>query len=174
MMQERKANYSSGFTMLTVGLIILAGSIFLFIQARDLGAVAGVTAILGVIVSAFLFGGLFVVHPNQYKALQLFGSYVGTAKDTGLQWANPFYASTRVSVRVRNFETGKLKVNDASGIPIEIAAVGMVDQALERLKDLDVIELDEERKATMVSNLLVVLCSDRPVQPVVNAGSLYQ
>jgi len=231
--------------------------------------------------------GLFVVNPNEYKVPQLFGKYAGTAKTTGLKWANPFYTKVKISVRVRNFETGKLKVNDASGNPIEIAtvvvwkvvdtaealfnvddfedfvhvqseaalrtmatgypydahqegvqslsgnsaeisdklrvevqerleragvevlearishlayaseiaaamlqrqqasavvaartqivegAVGMVELALHKLSEKHVIELDEDKKATMVSNLLVVLCGDRAPTPVVNAGSVY-
>jgi regulator of protease activity HflC (stomatin/prohibitin superfamily) len=220
--------------------------------------------------------------------LQLFGKYVGTVKAPGLRWANPFYSKHKISLRVRNFETGKLKVNDANSNPIEIGcvvvwkvvdtaeamfevddyvnyvhvqseaavrnlatdypydahdhgdvalsshtsqiseqlkgevqarlekagveviearishlayspeiahamlqrqqasavvaartkivegAVGMVDLALDYLSKRDIIELDEERKAAMVSNLLVVLCSDRGTQPVVNTGSIYQ
>ena len=220
--------------------------------------------------------------------LQLFGSYAGTAKNPGLRWANPFYMKHKISLRVRNFETGKLKVNDSTGNPIEIGcvvvwkvvdtaeamfevddyvnyvhvqseaalrnlatdypydahehgdvalsshtsqiseqlkvevqdrlekagvqviesrishlayspeiahamlqrqqatavvaartkivegAVGMVELALDYLSQKEVIELDEERKATMVSNLLTVLCSDRGTQPVVNTGTMYQ
>jgi len=236
-----------------------------------------------------IFGaiGLFMVHPNEAKVLQLFGRYVGTSKEPGLRWANPLYAKRAVSLRVRNFESGKLKVNDSSGSPIEIAtivvwrvvdsaeavfevddyeefvtiqseaalrnlatsypyeaavegekslrgdpinvaealkkeiqarlqeagveviearishlayapeiasamlrrqqasaiiaareqivagAVGMVQMALEQLERDGVVELDEERKAAMVSNLLVVLCADNEAQPVVNTGSLY-
>jgi regulator of protease activity HflC (stomatin/prohibitin superfamily) len=228
-----------------------------------------------------------MVHPNEAKVLQLFGKYVGTAYEPGLKWANPFYMKTAVSVRVRNFESGKLKVNDSRGSPIEIAAVvvwkvhdtaealfevddyeefvqiqsesalrnltttypyephegegvalrshpgeiaqalraeiqdrleqagvtviearishlayspeianamlrrqqasaiiaarkqlvagavGMVDMALEELRKGNIVELDEERKAAMVSNLLVVLCGEESAQPVVNTGSLY-
>ncbi len=71
----------------------------------------------------FLMFGLFMVHPNEAKVLQLFGSYQGSVYDTGLRWANPFLSKRRVSVRTRNFETGKLKVNDNAGNPIEIGAV---------------------------------------------------
>jgi len=231
--------------------------------------------------------GLFMVNPNEAKVLQLFGRYVGTSKESGLRWANPLYAKRSVSLRVRNFESGKLKVNDSSGSPIEIAtivvwrvvdsaeavfevddyeefvtiqseaalrnlatsypyeaavegekslrgdpinvaealkqeiqarlqeagveviearishpayapeiasamlrrqqasaiiaareqivagAVGMVQMALDQLERDAVVELDEERKAAMVSNLLVVLCADSHPQPVVNTGSLY-
>ena len=74
-------------------------------------------------VLVFLTFGLFMVHPNEAKVLQLFGSYRGSVYDTGLRWANPFLSKRRVSVRTRNFETGKLKVNDNAGNPIEIGAV---------------------------------------------------
>lgn len=205
--------------------------------------------------------GLFMVQPNQGVVPQLFGSYTGTTKVPGLRWANPFLSKRHVSLRVRNFETTHLQVNDRDGNPIEIAAVvvwrvvdtaypydsheedimslrgptrkvaarlkeeiherlpvagvevsearishlayapeiaaamlqrqqasaiiaarrkfvegavGMVEMALEMLSRKHVIELDEERKAAMVSNLLVVLCGERAAQPVVNAGTIYQ
>jgi regulator of protease activity HflC (stomatin/prohibitin superfamily) len=237
---------------------------------------------------AFLWFGFFVVQPNHAQVLQLFGRYVGSAKEAGLWWANPLYTKRRLSLRVRNFETEKLKVNDHGSNPIVIAAVvvwqvvdtaeamfevddydnyvhvqsesalrglanqypydaheegqralashtaevaetlkneiqerlskagvrvlearishlsyapeiasamlrrqqagaiiaarrqivdgavGMVEQALEQLSAKHVVVLDEERKAAMVSNLLVVLCSEQATQPVVNAGTLYQ
>lgn len=245
-----------------------------------LGAVLGIGGALGL-------GGLYMVEPNQAAVLSLFGQYVGTVKQSGLRWNNPFYAKKKVSLRVRNFESGKLKVNELDGSPIEIAAVivwqvvdaseavynvddyesfvhiqseaalramatrypydqhedgqialrshaaevsqhlqeelserladagvqvldarishlayapeiaqamlqrqqanaiiaartrivagavGMVEMALAELQKNGVVQLDEERKAQMVSNLLVVLCSERSTQPVVNAGSLY-
>ena len=232
--------------------------------------------------------GFFVVNPNEGRVMQLFGDYKGTVKTAGLRWANPFYTKRHISLRVRNFESGRLKVNDNDGNPIEIAAVvvwrvvdtaeavfevdnyenyvkvqteaavrnlatrytydsheehqtslrgstaavakdlqheiqerlakagvnviearlshlayapeiaaamlrrqqagaiiaarqkivegavGMVDMALARLAESNQVQLDEERKAAMVSNLLVVLCSDRDAQPVVNTGTLYQ
>lgn len=244
-----------------------------------LGLLLGIIALLGLI-------GLFTVAPNQAKVLQLFGSYKGTVKETGLRWANPFYTKHKVSLRVRNFESEKLKVNDHSGNPIQIAAivvwkvidtaeamfhvenyenfvrvqteaalrnlatrypydtheedaislrgntaevaehlkteiqdrltqagvlviearishlayapeiagvmlqrqqasaviaarskivegaVGMVEMALEMLSKNNIVELDNERKAAMVSNLLVVLCGDRGTQPTVNAGTV--
>ncbi|WP_297834761.1 SPFH domain-containing protein [Thermomonas sp.] len=231
--------------------------------------------------------GLYKVEPNQAAVLSLFGKYVGTVKHDGLRWNNPFFAKKKVSLRVRNFESGKLKVNELEGSPIEIAsvivwqvmdsaeavynvddyesfvhiqsesalramatsypydqhedgqlslrshaaeisqhlkeelqerltdagvevidarishlayapeiaqamlqrqqanaiiaartrivagAVGMVEMALSELKKNAVVELDEERKAQMVSNLLVVLCGERATQPIVNTGSLY-
>ncbi|MGE7138380.1 SPFH domain-containing protein [Luteibacter sp. NPDC031894] len=236
---------------------------------------------------AFLAKGFFQVQPNQGQVMQLFGKYAGTERRAGLRWTNPFYSRRPVSLRVRNFESSRLKVNDNDGNPIEIAAivvwqvvdtaeavfcvddyenfvqiqsesalrqmaqsyaydahddskislrshgeevnnhlrqeiearlqkagvqvvesrishlayaqeiaqamlqrqqasaivaarerivegaVGMVALALDQLRAQGVVELDEERKAAMVSNLLVVLCGDRATQPVVNAGSLY-
>ncbi len=254
--------------------------------AGQLGPVLGWT--FGFLLLAFLWFGFFVVQPNHAQVLQLFGRYVGSAKDAGLWWANPLYTKRRLSLRVRNFETEKLKVNDHGSNPIVIAAVvvwqvvdtaeaifevddydnyvhvqsesalrglanqypydaheegqralashtaevaetlkneiqerltkagvrvlearishlsyapeiasamlrrqqagaiiaarrqivdgavGMVEQALEQLSAKHVVVLDEERKAAMVSNLLVVLCSEQATQPVVNAGTLYQ
>ena len=245
---------------------------------------AGVALLLVLLVCMF---GFFMIHPNEARVLQLFGNYVGTARDAGLRWANPFYTNRKVSVRVRNFETGKLKVNDVRGNPIEIAAVvvwavvdtaeavfrvdnyedflhvqsesalrnlasgyaydsyqederclvghtvevseklkveiqerlseagleviearishlaysseiaaamlqrqqasavvaarqkivegavGMVEMALDMLSARGVVDLDDQKRASMVSNLLVVLCSDRHTQPVVNTGTLY-
>jgi len=243
--------------------------------------------VLVVAAAVFILAGMYTIQPNQAAVLSLFGKYVGTVKDNGLRWNNPFYAKRRVSQRVRNFESGKLKVNELDGSPIEIAAVivwqvvdaseavynvddyesfvhiqsesalramatsypydqhedgqlalrshaseisqhlknelaerladagvqvidarishlayaaeiaqamlqrqqanaviaartrivagavGMVEMALAELQKNGVVELDEERKAHMVSNLLTVLCSDRGTQPIVNAGSLY-
>jgi regulator of protease activity HflC (stomatin/prohibitin superfamily) len=245
-----------------------------------------VAVLLGVI-AAFCLVGLYMVEPNQAAVLSLFGKYVGTVKHDGLRWNNPFYSKRKVSLRVRNFESGKLKVNELDGSPIEIAAVivwqvvdsaeavynvdeyesfvhiqsesalrgmatsypydqheegqlalrshaleisqhlkqeladrladagvavldarishlayapeiahamlqrqqanaviaartrivagavGMVEMALAELEKTGTVKLDEERRAHMVSNLLVVLCSERGTQPVVNAGSLY-
>jgi regulator of protease activity HflC (stomatin/prohibitin superfamily) len=288
MIREIKRDAASGLVWLIGLLAVSGGNVWWFVQmARTenvLGAVAaGVTAL----VVFTLWFGLFIVNPNQAKVLQLFGSYAGTVHEPGLRWANPFYTKRKISVRVRNFETTKLKVNDKRGTPIEIAAVvvwkvvdtaealfevdeyqdyihvqsesavrgmaidypydtytegeisltghlgeiadrlqkeiqdrlekagirvlearithlayapeiagpmlqrqqataiiaarqkivegavGMVEMALEMLSQKNIVRLDEERKAAMVSNLLVVLCSDRAATPVVNAGSLY-
>jgi hypothetical protein len=244
-------------------------------------------AIIVLAVLLFLCGGFFIVQPNQTAVLQFFGKFVGVERNSGLRWANPFYTKKTVTLRVRNFESSKLKVNDAEGSPIEIAAVvvwqvhdaaeavfnvdnyedfvrvqsesavrqmatsypydlqdehkialrshskeindhlkqeiqdrleragvtvlearvshlayapeiaqamlqrqqaaaiisartrivegavTIVHMALERLAEKGVVELDEERKAAMVSNLLVVLCGERGAQPVVNTGTLY-
>ncbi len=246
------------------------------------------TAVLIIAFDLFLTKGLFTVAPNQAQVLQLFGRYSGSVRKAGLHWANPFFSKYKVSLRVRNFETARLKVNDREGNPIEIAAVvvwkvvdsaealfevdnyenyvhvqsesavrnlatgypydahvedtislrgntdvvagqlkreiedrvakagvdvlearishlayapeiatamlqrqqasaiiaarqkivegavGMVEMALELLSVKGVVILDEERKAQMVSNLLVVLCGERSTQPVINTGTIYQ
>ena len=255
-------------------------------QPQSVPAILGwVFALLVVVVG---WKGLFIVNPNEAKVLQLFGKYAGTAKEQGLWWANPFYTKRKISLRVRNFETPKMKVNDLRSNPIEIAAivvwqvvetaeamfevdnydnyvhvqsesalrslathypydahaegekalsvhtdeiveqikaeiqgrlekagvkvlearishlayspeiaqvmlrrqqanaiiaarqrivegaVGMVDMALDMLSKKNIVKLDEERKAAMESNLLVVLCAEQPTQPVLNTGTLYQ
>lgn len=270
-------------------LALLAGMIaivLLFIAGLRAGPALIVLG-LSFTTLGFCLLGLYMVEPNQAAVLSLFGRYVGTVKDTGLRWNNPFFAKRKVSLRVRNFESGKLKVNELEGSPIEIAsvivwkvvdsaeavfnvddyesfvhiqsesalramassypyephndgdialrshaaevskhlteeiqarleqagvevlearishlaysaeiaqamlqrqqanaviaartrivegAVGMVEMALDKLAERKVVELDDERRAAMVSNLLVVLCGDRGPQPVLNAGSLY-
>jgi len=284
-MNEVVKRYPNGIVALILGLVLLAGSVWLFIGVE--GGADVFLAILVMLVGFFSVAGVFAVNPNEARVLQLFGKYVGTGKDPGLRWANPFYTKSKISTRIRNFETGKLKVNDNTGNPVEIAAVvvwkvidtaeakfnvddyvnfvhvqseaalrnmatgyayvahedgekslsghtaeiseelkqevhdrlakagvnvletrishlayapeiaaamlqrqqasavvaarqkivegavGMVESALEKLSSQHIIELDEERKAAMVSNLLVVLCSDRHTQPVINTGSLY-
>lgn len=273
-------------------LLILAGWLFFTGVQKD--PVTGVPDVLRLLsgialffVTLFCMTGLYTVQPNQAAVLSLFGKYIGTVKDNGLRWNNPFYAKKKISLRVRNFESGKLKVNELDGSPIEIAsvivwqvvdaseavynvddyenfvhiqsesalramatsypydqheegqlalrshateisqhlkdelaerlanagvevidarishlayapeiaqamlqrqqanaviaartrivagAVGMVEMALAELQKNGVVNLDEERKAQMVSNLLVVLCGERGTQPIVNTGSLY-
>jgi regulator of protease activity HflC (stomatin/prohibitin superfamily) len=289
MIREREFHGRSGFGALFVFLLLIFGSIALLIFAINRVMVPLIVlAPLVLLASVVGLCGLFMVNPNQAKVLQLFGDYVGTSRRAGLRWANPFYSKKGVSVRTRNFETGKLKVNDNSGNPIEIAAVvvwrvvdtaealfnvddyinfvqvqsesalrnlathygyvadregemalsshtpevsvqlrteiqerlvqagvevlearishlayspeiaaamlqrqqasavvaarskivegavGMVEHALQMLSEKGILELDDERRVAMVSNLLVVLCGDRHAQPVVNAGSLYQ
>jgi regulator of protease activity HflC (stomatin/prohibitin superfamily) len=275
--------------MLAVFLVLIALAVGGIVRAARADDVF-VAVVCVVVILAGLLGlaGLFTVAPNEGRVLQLFGAYRGTAKEEGLRWANPFYSKKRISLRVRNFESAHLKVNDTDGNPIEIAsivvwrvvdtaeavfevddyehyvrvqtesavrnlathypydahveghislrgstdvvagklkgeiqdrlakagveviearishlayaqeiaaamlrrqqagaiiaarqkivegAVGMVEMALEMLSRSDKVHLDEERKAAMVSNLLVVLCADREAQPVVNTGTLYQ
>ncbi len=253
-----------------------------------LATVLVITFIVIPVLWLLLLKGFFMVGPNEAKVLQLFGSYVGTAKEPGLRWTNPFFKKTKISLRVRNFESAQLKVNDRDGNPVEIAAVvvwrvvetaeaffevddyqnyvkvqseaalrnaatsypydsheehvpslrgstsvvaehlkkevqgrldkagvevlearfshmayaqeiaaamlqrqqagaiiaarklivegavGMVEMALEQLSHKGIVNLDEERKAAMVSNLLVVLCGEKNVQPIVNTGTIHQ
>jgi regulator of protease activity HflC (stomatin/prohibitin superfamily) len=289
MIRERQRTAISGWVMLPILLVLAAGAVrFLFLALQAKTIVGVLAAVLLEVATVICFGGFFVVNPNEGRVLQLFGAYRGTVREPGLRWASPFYTKKHVSLRVRNFESGKLKVNDFDGNPVEIAAVvvwrvvdtaeavfevdnfenyvkvqtesairnlatrypydthedekvslrgntaavaadlkheiqdrlakagveviearisplayapeiaavmlrrqqaaaiiaartrivegavGMVDMALERLSKSSHVQLDEERKAAMVSNLLVVLCSDREAQPVVNTGTLYQ
>jgi len=284
-MQRRGTNGLMVLFILIVAVILLG---LAFVGAvRDEAPVRIVGMVIAFVVWAILLGGFKIVQPNTGKVLQFFGRYVGTLKDAGLWWLNPFYTGKTISLRVRNFETAKLKVNDNQSNPIEIGAVvvwqvvdtaeamfevddyeeyvhvqseaalrglanqypydaheegqisltgntadvaeklkgeiqdrlakagvrvlearishlayapeiasamlrrqqasaiiaarqkivdgavGMVESALEQLSAKRIIQLDEERKAAMVSNLLVVLCSEQGTQPVVNAGSLY-
>jgi regulator of protease activity HflC (stomatin/prohibitin superfamily) len=285
MNQEVEASTGSGYVLLVVLLVAQIASIVGAVFLPPLFKVVVILLGVGVFVC---WWGFYLVNPNQGKVLQLFGRYVGTDRNTGLRWANPFYSKQAVSLRVRNFESGRLKVNDANGNPIEIAAiivwrvvdtaeavfevdnyenyvtiqsesalrnlatsypyehdkederlslrsdsnaiakkllkevqdrlqkagvevmetrlshlayspeiaqamlqrqqasavlaarriivegaVGMVSDALVQLSELGVVEMDGERKAAMVSNLLVVLCGDQRAQPVINAGTIY-
>jgi regulator of protease activity HflC (stomatin/prohibitin superfamily) len=289
MAEEREIRGVSGWGMVALLVAAAAGLVATFIYGvvRENPAIA-VPAVLAAAFAGFLAFGLTVVNPNQSRVITLFGVYKGSIKTPGFWWVNPLTQRRKLSLRIRNFESGKLKVNDRDGNPIEIAAVvvwrvtetfeasfnvddyenfvhvqseaavrvlatsypydapedegislrhsvgevtdrlrhevqdrlakagidvlearishlayapeiagamlrrqqagavvaarqkivegavGMVEQALHELDRRQVVELDPERKAAMVSNLLVVLCSDRTVEPVVNAGTLYQ
>ena len=124
MIREAKASTLSGIVMI-LGLLVLS----VFTGWQLVGAVSREAVVpivawgLGAALVLLLWFGFFVVQPNHAQVLQLFGRYVGTEKVPGLWWANPLYTKRRVSLRVRNFETGKLKVNDHNSNPIEIAAV---------------------------------------------------
>jgi len=272
-------------------LLLLAATAFMVAAFINAARTQQLPRLIGLMLAfpllVLCWKGLLVVQPNQGKALLLFGRYSGTVRAAGLWWVNPFYTARAVSLRVRNFETTKLKVNDHNSNPIEIGAVvvwqvtdtaealfevdnfedyvkvqsesalrglanqypydaheagqmslsvnttevadklkgeiqerlakagvrvlearishlayapeiagvmlrrqqanaviaarqkivdgavGMVESALDQLSKKQIVHLDEERKATMVSNLLVVLCSEQSTQPVVNAGSIY-
>lgn len=287
MVQEKTRDATSGWLSLILLLLALALDIVVFVVG-----VAGPTVWMIIVSSVifpfilFLFAGLFTISPNEARVLQLFGRYIGTVHNPGLRYANPLYTKRRISVRVRNFETERSKVNDTDGNPIEMAAVvvwkvvdtavaafevddyvnfvrvqsetavrnlatqypydtdqegeislrgdteeiaarlkteiqdrldeagvevlearithlayapeiasamlqrqqagaiiaarsrivegavSMVQMALDQLSDREIVELDEERKAAMVSNLLVVLCGDKATQPVVNTDAL--
>jgi regulator of protease activity HflC (stomatin/prohibitin superfamily) len=289
MLREREIKGWSGMLAALLLIALLIYSVASLVGAiRSAAPALIVTWIVVALLSMLFLFGLTVVNPNEAKAVLLFGVYKGTIKHQGFWWVNPLTVRRRISLRVRNFESSKLKVNDRDGNPIEIAAVivwrvietaealfhvddyeqfvhvqseaavrnlattypydahedeqmslrlsaleisqrlkaeiqerlatagveviearlshlayapeianamlrrqqataiiaarqkivegavGMVEMALELLSLKRVVELDEERKATMVSNLLVVLCSDRDAQPVVNTGTLYQ
>jgi len=289
MIRERSYNGLPGLPVLLTLILIDAGLLWMLVMnVREESVPEVVTAAIGMVLATFFMAGLFMVNPNEAKVLQLFGAYKGTAKEQGLRWANPFLMKKKVSLRIRNFEGSRLKVNDIDGNPIEIAAVvvwkvfetaeavfevddyehyvkvqseaalrnlatsyaydahddthvslrghtsavadhlkreigdrlvkagveviearishlayapeiaaamlqrqqagaiiaarqkivegavGMVEMALDMLSQKSIITLDEDRKAAMVSNLLVVLCGDRNTQPVINTGTIYQ
>ncbi|HEX6213723.1 MAG TPA: SPFH domain-containing protein, partial [Vicinamibacterales bacterium] len=124
MIRERKFDAVPGLPMLLLFLAALVLCVLgIFKGASDESALLVVASALGLLLTIFLSAGLFVVNPNEGRVLQLFGDYVGTAHVPGLRWANPFYTKKRISLRVRNFESARLKVNDNEGNPIEIAAV---------------------------------------------------
>lgn len=124
MIREIRRDPASGIALLFIVPLALIGCLVFAIRALAAGSLAlGLGGLALVAVLAVCLGGVFAVAPNEGRVLQLFGDYVGTARRAGLRWANPFYTARRVSLRVRNFETGKLKVNDSRGNPIEIGAV---------------------------------------------------
>ena len=124
MIRENVRTVPSGYLMLVVLAVAQIGFGYAIFRSAVAFSIPGIIGFaLASVVVAICWAGLFMVHPNEAKVLQLFGKYVGTAHEPGLKWANPFYAKTAVSTRVRNFESGKLKVNDSRGSPIEIAAV---------------------------------------------------
>ena len=294
MIRERVKNGIPGLPVVFAVVLIWALVVWTFVsfvRAADAGdpqPLLIVLVVLLVLGNVLLSRGLFMVAPNEGRVLQLFGDYSGTAREPGLRWANPFFTRKRISLRVRNFESSHLKVNDQEGNPIEIAAVvvwrvvdsaeatfevddyehyvrvqseaalrnaatsypydshqegvislrgstgavaehlqqevqqrlqkagvqvietrishlayapeiaaamlqrqqagaiiaarsrivegavGMVEMALEMLSRKEIVHLDEERKAAMVSNLLVVLCGEKGAQPIVNTGTIYQ
>ena len=289
MIRERENRPVAGLPVLLVLLVGAGLTIWGAVDAaRNASPWLMVAYLAATVVLIFLMAGVFVVNPNEGKVLQFFGDYVGTVKQPGLRWATPFYTTKVVSLRVRNFESGKLKVNDNEGNPIEIAAVvvwrvvdtaeavfevddynnyvkvqtesalrnlatsypydahdeqtmslrgttmavadhlkreiqdrmnragvevlesrishlayapeiahamlqrqqagaiiaarqrivegavGMVEMALEMLSKREIVALDDDRRAAMVSNLLVVLCGDKSTQPIINTGTIYQ
>ncbi|MFD3315724.1 SPFH domain-containing protein [Streptomyces sp. NPDC058694] len=291
--RESVAHSIGGGLALLLGLVGLLAGAGMIVSATAVGSTGGkaVLIVLGILIGLAAFiamCGLNMVAPGEARVVQLFGRYRGTIREDGLRWVNPLTSRTKISTRVRNHETAVLKVNDAYGNPIELAAVvvwkvedtaqasfevddflefvatqteaavrhiaieypydahdedglslrgnaeeiteklavelharveaagvqiiesrfthlayapeiasamlqrqqagavvaarrqivdgavGMVEDALARITERDIVELDSERKAAMVSNLLVVLCGDRAPQPVLNTGSLYQ
>ena len=123
-MKENPTNSLSGIPMLLGLLAADVVAAYLVIQgAQGAGAMSLLAGVLLGGIATFCLAGLYMVEPNQAAVLSLFGKYVGTVKDNGLRWNSPFYSKKKVSQRVRNFESGKLKVNELDGSPIEIAAV---------------------------------------------------
>ena len=124
MIREKQRSVSSGWgivgILLAIDLAALYG-IYLSVEADNPAGI--MTSIAVAVLAALMYPGLFIVNPNEGKVLQLFGAYMGTVREEGLRWANPLYTKKRVSLRIRNFESAKLKVNDNEGNPIEIAAV---------------------------------------------------
>ncbi|MDR2212019.1 MAG: SPFH domain-containing protein, partial [Pseudomonadales bacterium] len=121
MIQELPVRSFNGFTVAGILLVVaLILGLALAVSSSTLWTIASATSLAP---AMFLLIGFYNVHPNQAQVLQLFGRYVGSDRNSGLRWANPLYTKTAVSLRVRNFESSKLKVNDANGNPIEIAAV---------------------------------------------------
>jgi regulator of protease activity HflC (stomatin/prohibitin superfamily) len=294
-MKEREAISSSGWLAILLGLAALGAAVWVVAQIVQLEQRAPQPVPLSLLIGGaalalagvIILRGIFIVGPNEARVLTFFGTYAGTVRTTGLRWANPFTVKRMLSLRARNFETAKIKVNDIDGNPIEIGAVivwrivdtaqaafdvenvtsfvqvqseaavrnlamhhpydahdeavmslrgqseavaaqlvrevnarirpagvevvdariahlayapeiaqamlqrqqagaiiaartrivegavSMVEMALDQLARRGIVELDPERKATMVSNLLVVLCGERNAQPVINAGTLY-
>lgn len=121
-MKEKPVSSLPGIPMLLVLILVVAGAAWM-IPAGNLGGPALLVPISIIVIASLCLLGLYMVEPNQSAVLSLFGKYVGTVKDNGLRWNNPFYSKKKVSQRVRNFESGKLKVNELDGSPIEIAAV---------------------------------------------------
>ncbi|HZM92269.1 MAG TPA: SPFH domain-containing protein [Vicinamibacterales bacterium] len=296
MVREHSKNGAPGLPLVVLAILWGGALVWIFYlggqaagrREEPLATILLWTAVAMVVVEILCIRGFFIVAPNEAKVLQLFGDYAGSAKIAGLRWANPFFTRKKISLRVRNFESSHLKVNDAEGNPIEIAAVvvwrvvetaeamfevddyenyvrvqseaalrnaatsypydsheehvvslrgstavvadhlkqevqqrllkagvevlearishlayapeiaaamlqrqqagaiiaarqrivegavGMVEMALAMLSTKDIVHLDDERKAAMVSNLLVVLCGERAAQPIVNTGTIHQ
>ncbi len=288
-MKEVTINTKSGGIMLLLSFVVLILSVLIFIAGVALAPILAIVGTIIFVVYCFMLPGFFTIQPNEAMVLVLFGKYIGTVKKAGWHWANPFYTKKKISLRSRNINGEKIKVNDEMGNPIEIAdvivwrventaealfdvdnyidyvnvqsesalrhlagmypydvgeddthtlslrgssdevsdalknelqqrlgkagviveearlshlayapeiaaamlqrqqaaaiiaarqkivegAVGMVQMALNKLSEDGIVELDEERKAAMVSNLLVVLCGERSTQPIINAGTLH-
>src|SRR5690606_18388203 len=124
-MKENPIRSLPGIPVLLVLLAVLAGCVYAFflVVTAGGGATLLVAAIVASVLAVFGLVGLYMVEPNQSAVLSLFGKYVGTVQENGLRWNNPFFTKRKVSLRIRNFESGRLKVNELDGSPIEIAAV---------------------------------------------------
>ena len=124
MIREKQRSASSGWGVFGILLAIDLAALYSIYRGVEANNQAWtLTSITVAVLAALMYPGLFIVNPNEGKVLQLFGAYKGTVREEGLRWANPLYTKKRVSLRIRNFESAKLKVNDNDGNPIEIAAV---------------------------------------------------
>jgi regulator of protease activity HflC (stomatin/prohibitin superfamily) len=171
MFREEVRKVSSGYLMLVVlavAQIGLAYAIYRAAEAINLGGI--IAASIASLIVAICWAGLFMVHPNEAKVLQLFGKYVGTTHEPGLKWANPFYAKTAVSTRVRNFESSKLKVNDSRGSPIEIAAV-VVWKVFDTAEALFEVDDYEEFVQIQSESALRNLSTTYPYEPHEDEGT---
>lgn len=156
-MQEKLLPSPSGWLVLFVLLIGLALDVLLFIFGIQRGAALLIVASsAGFLIILGLFCGLYAVAPNEARVLQLFGNYVGTVRDPGLRYTNPLYTRKRISVRVRNFETERSKVNDTDGNPVEMAAVvvwRVVDTAVASFEVNDYANFVRIQSESAVRNL---------------------
>ncbi len=117
MITEIERKLPSGYGVLVMLFLAQCATIYAFAQGlMGQRPAAIIAATIAIIIVAIMWAGFLMVHPNEAKVLQLFGKYVGTAHEPGLRWANPFYQKSKVSTRVRNFESGQLKVNDSRGV----------------------------------------------------------
>jgi len=157
MIKEVQKKYASGYLALFVLPVLFIANAWMFTRAlQSMTIPLIICSLLIALILLVCFAGFFMVHPNQARVLTLFGTYVGSARDTGLRWANPFYAKKAVSLRVRNFDCDPLKVNDSSGNPIEIAAVvvwKVIDSAEASFEVDDYISFVEIQTEAALRNL---------------------
>ncbi len=171
MIRERVRSTVSGFLVLPIVLVVLVVSAFGFRRAAMAQDAWSVLAWVGAFVASLIVAkGVFVLSPNEGKVLQLFGAYRGTVRTPGLRWANPFYTKYRISLRIRNFESARLKVNDTDGNPIEIAAV-VVWKVVDTAEA--VFEVDDYENYVKVQSEAAVrnLATRYPTTPTRTTGS---
>jgi SPFH domain / Band 7 family len=184
----------NGWLMLLVALGFLISGLYCFrtalnpvgiypdwVSPGSMGTAAAFLFALG----AVIWRGLTIIQPNESILILLFGAYHGTIRRSGFRWCNPFARRVKLALRARNLVSDQLKVNDNHGNPIEIAVVVVwriadtaqalfdVEMALNELQGRGVIDFDPERRAAMISNLLVVLCGESEPKPIINTGTLY-
>ena len=157
MSHEKEMRGFSGWAMLLLLIVVMIGAAYEVVQsARDASPWGIVLWVAVLVVDGVCLAGLTVVNPNEAKVLQLFGHYVGSAREPGLRWASPFYTKKKVSLRVVSFESGKLKVNDLDGNPVEIAAIvvwRVVDSAQAAFEVSDCAEYVRVQSEAALRNL---------------------